>query len=116
MTAFDAPDRRGPSERVYAGLIQLYPAAFRERYREEMVRLFADQLRDARAGRGFGGVVMTWLRTLASSRSIHSKHCRRRRDGSKGRSQESCRRETATFGWGRTTASCGLMANSFASF
>jgi len=65
MTAFDAPDRRGPSERVYAGLMQLYPAAFRERYREEMVRLFADQLRDARAGRGFGGVVLTWLRTLA---------------------------------------------------
>ena len=65
MTAFDMPDRRGPSERVYAGLMQLYPAAFRERYREEMVRLFADQLRDARAGRGSGGVVTTWLRTLA---------------------------------------------------
>lgn len=64
MTAIDAPDRLGPSERAYAGLIRLYPAAFRERYREEMVRLFADQLRDARAGRGAGGVVVTWLRTL----------------------------------------------------
>jgi len=65
MTAFDTPDRPGPSQRVYSGLMQLYPAAFRERYREEMVRLFADQLRDARAGHGSGGVVTTWLRTLA---------------------------------------------------
>jgi hypothetical protein len=80
MTAFDAPDRRGPSERVYAGLMQLYPAAFRERYREEMVRLFADQLRDARAGRGFGGVVMTWLRTLADlASSALGEHLRKDR-------------------------------------
>ena len=67
MTAFDAPDRAGPSERVYSALMQLYPAAFRERYRDEMVRLFADQLRDARAGRAPGRVAMTWLRTLAET-------------------------------------------------
>jgi hypothetical protein len=64
MTTAGAPDRSGPSERLYAGLLRIYPAAFRERYRGEMVRLFADQLRDARAGRGAGGVVITWLRTL----------------------------------------------------
>ena len=80
MTAFDAPDRRGPSERVYAGLMQLYPAAFRERYREEMVRLFADQLRDARAGRGSSGVVTTWLRTLVDlASSAMGEHLRKDR-------------------------------------
>ena len=80
MTAFDTPDRPAPSERVYSVLMQLYPAAFRERYREEMVRLFADQLRDARVGRGSGGVVTTWLRTLADlASSAIGEHLRKDR-------------------------------------
>ena len=54
----------GPSERVYAGLVQLYPTRFRARYGAEMVQLFADQLRDARAGRGPMGFVGTWLRGI----------------------------------------------------
>jgi len=80
MTAVDAPDRLGPSERVYAGLIRLYPVAFRERYREEMVRLFADQLRDARAGTGAQGVLTTWLLTLADlASSVIGEHLRKDR-------------------------------------
>lgn len=80
MTAVDAPDRPGPSERVYASLTRVYPAAFRERYREEMVQLFADQLRDARAGSGAGGVLMTWLRTLADvASSAVGEHLRKDR-------------------------------------
>lgn len=80
MTAIDAPDRPGPSERVYAGLTRLYPAAFRERYRAEMVQLFADQLRDARSGRGAGGVVVTWVRTLTDlASSVIGEHLRKDR-------------------------------------
>jgi hypothetical protein len=52
------------SERVYAALLRAYPAPFRARYRDEMALLFGDQLRDARAARGSGGVATTWLRTL----------------------------------------------------
>ena len=48
----------------YRALLRLYPAAFRERYSDEMVVLFGDQLRDARSGRGTGGVATTWLRSL----------------------------------------------------
>jgi len=79
MTAFGAPDRLGPSERVYAGLTRVYPAAFRERYREEMVRLFADQLRDARTG-GASGVLTAWIRALADlASSAAGEHLRKDR-------------------------------------
>jgi hypothetical protein len=64
VAAVDAPGRLGPSERVYSALVRLYPVAFRARYHEEMVRLFSDQLRDARGGRGDGGVGRLWLRSL----------------------------------------------------
>ena len=60
---FDAP-RSTRSERLYAGLLRAYPRAFRSRYGEEMVLLFGDQLRDARAANGAGGVTTTWFRTL----------------------------------------------------
>ncbi|MBI2780937.1 MAG: hypothetical protein HYX55_03945 [Chloroflexi bacterium] len=60
---FDAP-RSTRSERLYAGLLRAYPRAFRSRYGEEMVVLFGDQLRDARAANGAGGVTTTWFRTL----------------------------------------------------
>jgi hypothetical protein len=80
MTTAGAPDRLGPSERLYAGLIRIYPAAFRERYRGEMVRLFADQLREARAGRGASGVLTTWLRTLSDlATSAIGEHLRKDR-------------------------------------
>jgi hypothetical protein len=59
----DAP-RTSRSERVYAGLLLAYPRKFRARYADEMVLLFADQLRDARAANGAGRVTATWMRTL----------------------------------------------------
>jgi hypothetical protein len=67
---FDAHQRTGRSERLYATFLRAYPAPFRDRYGEEMVLLFADQLRDARLASGAGGVVTTWFRAvldLASS-------------------------------------------------
>lgn len=60
---FEAP-RQSRSERVYAGLLRVYPRAFRTRYEDEMVVLFGDQLRDARAANGAGGALSTWFRTL----------------------------------------------------
>jgi hypothetical protein len=56
--------RRGLSERVYGGLLRAYPARFRARYADEMIQLFADQLRDARAGGDQGGTAGIWFRTL----------------------------------------------------
>lgn len=61
---FGSEPRLGRSERVYAGLLRAYPGQFRRRYAEEMVQLFADQLRDARVANGTGGVATTWFRTL----------------------------------------------------
>ena len=54
----------GIHERVYRGLIRLYPTAFRARYADEMVQLFGDLVRDARAEAGAGGVIGAWLRTI----------------------------------------------------
>jgi hypothetical protein len=70
MSAIHASNRTGPaatsaSQRIYSRLLRVYPSAFRDRYEAEMVVLFGDQLRDARAGAGAGGVVTTWFRTLA---------------------------------------------------
>ncbi len=56
--------RFGMSERLYAGLLQAYPRPFRTRYRSEMIQLFSDQLRDARASGRAAGTTTTWLRTL----------------------------------------------------
>jgi hypothetical protein len=76
MSAAQAPGRLGASgdpggepaftasERLYASLLRLYPAPFRARYRDEMVVLFGDQLRDARSRDGSGGLATTWIRTL----------------------------------------------------
>jgi hypothetical protein len=51
-------------ERLYAGLLILYPSRFRLRYQAEMVQLFGDQLRDARLADRPGAVAVTWFRTL----------------------------------------------------
>jgi hypothetical protein len=55
---------RASHERAYRGLLHLYPAAFRERYADEMVRLFNEQLDDARVVGAPAGVARTWLRTI----------------------------------------------------
>ena len=60
----DPAPRAGLSERVYAALLRAYPRAFRARYEDEMVLLFGDQLRDARAARGAAGTATTWFRTM----------------------------------------------------
>jgi hypothetical protein len=49
---------------IYRRLLALYPQAFRAQYEDEMVMLFADQLRDATA-RGRWSVVGTWWRCIA---------------------------------------------------
>lgn len=51
-------------QRAYRGLLRLYPAEFRQRFSEEMVQLFSDQLRDARTRGAPAGSAMTWLRAL----------------------------------------------------
>ena len=72
--------RLSASERLYAGLLRVYPNAFRARYRDEMVVLFGDQLRDARAGRAPSGVAATWIRTLIDlATSAVGEHLRRDR-------------------------------------
>jgi len=60
----DSPEVLNGSERLYAGLLWLYPGEFRRRYADEMVRLFGDQLRDARANRRSGGTAGTWFRSF----------------------------------------------------
>jgi hypothetical protein len=69
------------SARVYASLLRLYPGAFRARYRDQMLVLFGDQLRDARAGHRTGGVAATWIRTLIDlAASAVGEHLRRDRN------------------------------------
>ena len=51
-------------ERVYRRLLRLYPATFRDRFGDEMVQLFGDQVRDANSrGSGWGRAEI-WLRTV----------------------------------------------------
>ncbi len=57
-------ERESGAERLYRGLLRLYPSEFRHRFGDEMVQLFADQLRDARAPRARFGSARTWIRTL----------------------------------------------------
>ena len=70
-------------ERVYRGLLRLYPSEFRARFGDEMVQLFGDQLRDARTGRassGPDGDAQIWLRTLSDlAITAASEHVRRDR-------------------------------------
>lgn len=68
-------------ERAYRGLLRLYPSWFRERYSDEMVQLFSDQLRDARAAAGRpAGTATTWIRTLGDlAVTAVSEHARRDR-------------------------------------
>jgi hypothetical protein len=55
---------RGLSVRLYTGLMRRYPSALRDRFAFEMVQLFGDQLRDARARGAPFGVVSTWFKGL----------------------------------------------------
>jgi len=76
----DTAATAGLNERVYAGLLRAYPAAFRRRYRDEMVLLFTDQLRDARPAGGTG-IAGTWFRTILDlASSAIGEHLRKDRD------------------------------------
>lgn len=55
--------RRSISERIYARLARLYPRGFREKFREELKYVFADQYSEARQ-RGLMAVASLWLGTL----------------------------------------------------
>ena len=50
------------SEQIYAWLLRLYPVHFRERYSEDVLRLFRDRMRDER---GFFPRLRLWLDLLA---------------------------------------------------
>lgn len=68
------------SLRIYRRLIGLYPAAFRARYEDELVTLFADQLRDARASGGGARSMAVWARMLVDLvATASSEHGRRDR-------------------------------------
>ena len=67
-------------EHVYGWLLRLYPAAFRARYADEMIQLFGDQLRDARASGAASGTARSWMRTLGDlAVSAASEHTRKDR-------------------------------------
>lgn len=57
--------RPGGGERLYRGILSLYPMDFRRRFGDEMVQLFRDRLRDARAGGARGGTAGAWIGLLA---------------------------------------------------
>jgi hypothetical protein len=50
--------------RLYRRLVRLYPVRFRQDYADEMVRLFADQLRDAQATHSTRAVAGLWARSV----------------------------------------------------
>ena len=62
-----ALDERRPMsrhERAFRRLVRLYPAAFRAEYEDQMVGLFADQLRDSRTSGDTRAVARLWAQTL----------------------------------------------------
>lgn len=76
----DVTTRAGGHERLYRGLLRLYPAAYRAAYGEEMVQLLGDQLRDARAAGSARGGLEVWSRALPDLvATAASEHLRRNR-------------------------------------
>jgi hypothetical protein len=71
----------GPvGERVYRGLLKLYPSEFRRRFGDDMVQLFDDELRDAHTGSAAGGTTGAWLRVLGDvAMTASTEHLRRNR-------------------------------------
>ena len=68
------------TERLYRGLLRLYPTRFRARFADDMVQLFSDQMRSARTEGPPVAVVGTWLRAIADlATTAASEHIRRDR-------------------------------------
>jgi len=57
----------GGHERLYRGLLRLYPADYRERYADQMVQLFSDQLRE-RGGQAWITAPIDLITSAASER------------------------------------------------
>ena len=69
--------------RLYRFFLRLYPERFRDEFGDEMVELFADQLRDAKARGGLSVVRLGWrtlrgLATTAPSERLEVRRTRRR--------------------------------------
>ncbi len=72
--------RAGIGERLYRRVLRLYPTEFRDRFSDDMIQLFHDKLRDARAGRAPGGTAGAWFRMLGDvAGTAPSEHLRRNR-------------------------------------
>lgn len=68
------------TERLYRGLLHLYPARFRARFADDMAQLFGDQLRRARTEGPPVAVAGTWLRAIADlAVTAASEHIRKDR-------------------------------------
>lgn len=68
------------AERVYRGLLALYPNDFRRRFGDDMVQLFHDKLRDARSRHAAGGALATWMALVGDAIANASlEHLRRYR-------------------------------------
>ena len=68
------------TERLYRGLLHLYPARFRARFGDDMLQLFGDQMRSARSEGPPVAVAGTWLRAIADlAATAASEHIRRDR-------------------------------------
>jgi hypothetical protein len=48
------------SSRVYSAILLLYPRALRREFGQEMVEVFAEQMRDARRSEGWLGELQLW--------------------------------------------------------
>lgn len=65
---------------LYRGLQRVYPSAFRDEYGEEMTRLFAEQLADARSTGRASAVPALWMRIVIDLASTAPReHVRRER-------------------------------------
>jgi hypothetical protein len=72
--------RAGTQLRAYRALLRLYPLEFQARFADEMVVLFGDQLRDARAHGPLLGFLRTWLQAIGDlASSAVAEHARRDR-------------------------------------
>jgi hypothetical protein len=72
--------RGGLQERIYRGLLRIYPTEVQTKYGDQLVQLFGDQLRDARSVGSPARTVGVWLRSLGDlATTAASEHVRRDR-------------------------------------
>lgn len=63
------------SRRIYAATLLLYPVTLRRQFGDEMIEVFADQMRDAQQNDGWRGQTRVWFcvarETLCTAASSH---------------------------------------------